>query len=79
MSAATDNARGSGLAGGVIAVATLEILVSKGFLNLDDCQYILTLARNMLSDSVLRTSEGARALEIIGALSVGKFSKRNES
>jgi hypothetical protein len=71
----TDLAMGSALAGGAIAVATLEALFDKGILSLDEARAVLDRAMRSLTP-VMQSPGGFQAAKVIGALQSGKFTAR---
>ena len=65
----------TGLAGGVISAATLEKLVEKKVLTLDEARTILDSAMKALAP-LARSGAGEQALRMIGSMRVVKFTKR---
>ena len=66
---------GSGFAGGAIAVATLEFLLDSDKITRDESRAILDKARLSFSPTVVNSSGGREAIEIIKAMLQGrKFS-----
>jgi hypothetical protein len=64
----------AGLAGGVISAATLEKLVDKKVLTLDEARTILDSAMKTLAP-LAQSEAGGQALRMIGSMLAGKFSK----
>jgi hypothetical protein len=65
----------TGLAGGVISAATLEKLVEKKVLTLDEARAILDSAMKTLAP-LAHSEVGGQAQRMIGSVLAGKFAKR---
>ena len=65
----------TGLAGGVISAATLEKLVEKKVLTLDEARTILDSGMKALAP-LAHSGAGEQALRMIGSMLVVKFAKR---
>jgi hypothetical protein len=75
MSDGTDLAMGNALAGGAIAVATLEALFRKGVFSLEEGRAILDSAMRSLAP-VMQQPGAPQAAQIIGSLMRGQFTTR---
>jgi hypothetical protein len=69
---------GSGLAGGVIAAAMLDMLRRKNILSLDECRQVLNVAMKAISPDT-KTPEGLAASQAIAGMLNGQFSAREEN
>jgi hypothetical protein len=77
MSSKEEQAMGSALAGGAIATAILEFLLDSETITRDDARAILDKARLSFSPTIVNSSGGHEAIEIIKAMLQGrKFSAR---
>jgi hypothetical protein len=65
---------GTAMVGGAVAMATLEVLVQKNVLSLDDVQVVLKTAQNSLIDAptVQGSQDGARIIGEIKDLFFGR-------
>ncbi len=66
---------GSGLAGGLIAAALLDVLIAKGVLSKADAQRVVEVAYNALSPAIF-TPESQAAAEALYGMITGKYAQK---
>lgn len=70
----TSRPLGTAMVGGAVAMATLEVLVQKNLLTIDDIEAVLNTAQNALVDApaVHGSLDGARIIGEIRAIFAGR-------